>query len=81
MPFVQTVREKAEKDGFFEVNKTSSFNQLNVLESVKEYLVNTLQLNTLTFFSTSNKSTPPEILKTCSPGAPIIMYSFGEEVN
>lgn len=78
MPFVQAVREKAEKDGVFTVSETSDFNQFVVLESVKGYLQSTLHLNSLSFVSTLDSSTPLEIVETCSPGAPVIMYSFGK---
>lgn len=86
MPFVQIVREKYEqqqkvKAGDFEVLETAEFDQLEVLESLSNYLHSTLQLNKISFEKISEKTdnVALETLKSCSPGAPIIVYSILEK--
>jgi hypothetical protein len=82
MPFVALVREKvAAASGAFVVGETADFDQRAVLESVRDYLLTTLQLKSITIHDTDHESTPAEVLKACSPGIPIIMCDFDSSQN
>jgi len=76
MPFVQTVRQKYEdgKKSEFRVEETWEFNQRKVFESMRDYLLTTLQLEKISFVDICSQDAPEEIAKTCSPGAPLIMF-------
>lgn len=47
MPFVQLVKEKMGTVGVSALNLTLDFNELEVLETNKEYLMNTLEVSRL----------------------------------
>lgn len=77
MPFVQFVKEKVQADGGkFNLTESAEFDQKWVLENVLQYLLDTLQLKQIKFIDVLSDQTPPEIVRTCSPGFPTIMYDF-----
>jgi hypothetical protein len=80
MPFVQTIREKAEQaGGKLIVEEGSEINQREVLNSVHDYLLSTLHLEKLDYVDTSAEGVAADIKKSTSPGAPLIMYHFAQE--
>lgn len=93
MPFVQQIRDKIqEAGGQFTITPEEEFDQIAVLEQVRDYLMGTLQLEQLTFADVAavtdgtyggdanavagGGTTPADIAKFCSPGAPLIVYDF-----
>lgn len=76
---MQLIRDRiTENNGGFSMTPNEQFDQEAVLSKVQEYLLVTLQLEELKIVDTNNlELTPPDIAKSCSPGAPMIVYDFG----
>jgi len=81
MPFVQLIREKVDKaGGEFIAEEESEIDQQEVLESIHNYLLSTLQLEKLCYVDIEGaEGVPEDIKKSTSPGSPLIMFQFGRD--
>uniref|UniRef100_A0A914N7R4 leucine--tRNA ligase n=1 Tax=Meloidogyne incognita TaxID=6306 RepID=A0A914N7R4_MELIC len=80
MPFVQFVRERVAQNGSAALSVNEDFDQKYVLEQIRDYLLCTLQLEKLDIVdianATENAKEVVEVIKSCSPGSPLIIYNF-----
>uniref|UniRef100_A0A1I8B4V0 leucine--tRNA ligase n=1 Tax=Meloidogyne hapla TaxID=6305 RepID=A0A1I8B4V0_MELHA len=80
MPFVQFIRERVAQNGSAALSVEEDFDQKDVLEQVRDYLMCTLQLEKLEIVNiantTENAKEIVEVIKSCSPGTPLIIYNF-----
>lgn len=80
MPFVQFIRDRVSQNGGIALSVEEDFDQKEVLEQVRDYLLCTLQLENLEIVNIANTiETTKEVsetIKSCSPGTPLIIYNF-----
>lgn len=72
MPFVQMTREKMESAGLTALNLTLDFSEMDVLNTSKNYLCNTLDLEQICIKYTDDA--PEKTKEECCPGAPYITF-------
>ncbi|CAK9832852.1 Leucine--tRNA ligase, cytoplasmic [Anthophora retusa] len=73
MPFVQVIKEKMEVCGLSVFNLTLDFDEFKILQDNKQYLENTLDLESITIKYTDEA--PEKTREECCPGAPYINFS------
>ena len=76
MAFTQFISNKVTELGPAALNPEETFDQREVLNQVEDYLLATLQLKQLSIVDTSDPGISAETAKSCSPGAPFIVYNF-----
>ncbi|XP_014470950.1 PREDICTED: leucine--tRNA ligase, cytoplasmic [Dinoponera quadriceps] len=72
MPFAQLMKEKVESVGLSALNLTLDFNEFDVLENNKDYLINTLDLDEIIIKYTDEA--PEKTKEECCPGAPYMSF-------
>ncbi|GBP07012.1 Leucine--tRNA ligase, cytoplasmic [Eumeta japonica] len=75
MPFVQATRENMERIGLEALSVGLEFDEAAVLRENVQYLMNTLDLNSIEVQYTDSPDTPEKTREDCSPGQPHISFS------
>ncbi|GIY96883.1 leucine--tRNA ligase, cytoplasmic [Caerostris extrusa] len=78
MPFAQVMKEKTKSLGLSALNLFLDFDEMTILKENQEYLLNTLDLEELSFKYTDESN--DKILEDCCPGEPIIIYSTAPSI-
>lgn len=75
MPFVSEIKTEYEKNGAAALRNGSPIDQWRILESFKDYICQTLGLNSLEMVEIQEKSELPEIVvDKCGPMHPLIVF-------
>lgn len=80
MPFVQMTREHVERIGLDALSVGLPFDEMAVLEDNRQYLLNTLDLDTLEVKCTEDPGAPEKTREDCAPGLPHISFSAAPAV-
>ncbi|XP_068628221.1 leucine--tRNA ligase, cytoplasmic [Battus philenor] len=75
MPFVQATRENLERVGTEALSVALPFDEAAVLIENKQYLLNTLDLDTIEVNYTDSPQAPEKTREDCAPGAPHVTFS------
>lgn len=75
MPFAASVRERVEKLGKVAMNVTVDFDEKEILETNREYLRNTLDLETLEIHFTDEPTATEKMKEDVRPGIPFVVYT------
>lgn len=75
MPFVAMVRERVDKLGKIAMAVTVDFDEKEILETNREYLRNTLDLETLEIRFTDDPTASEKMKEEVRPGIPAIVYT------
>ncbi|XP_047517549.1 leucine--tRNA ligase, cytoplasmic [Pieris napi] len=74
MPFVQATRDNLQKIGPEALSVALPFDEAQLLEDNKQYLLNTLDLDAIEVKHTDSPDTPEKTIEDCAPGSPHVNF-------